>query len=425
MKKNFSIWILASITTIAAAQPGPGDVFREFIFQPSYDKVISNSSAAFSELDPDSKQRFNTSRFTSRMRIADVRTLEVDLNNAIRAEMSVEYWGGHIGTSEQKFKVNGHDWIYIPQPVNTPGNPECFHRTLLGNSSVPIPLEYLRNGHNEFQFTAGPQICYSFDFGFYWIYAFIVRVYYGDNVGHPDGKVIMPGHADTIGDFPEMEVVVKDAPAQIASVDFIGYYDDYDWEGNGVYRQWHYQTNYGRMRHHVGSQNRVPYRVIWSNEWVPEQSEPMRFMAKITDVNGVSSMTAAVENVKLVREERSVRMYKSDKIPEKFSVRIGRKASCRITVPDDPSMATRARLLLSTWSGKTNDGSLHAIYLNGNLISDNFGRFHDYSFDYLHVPVQFIQKGHNEIMIHSEFQHHMLEVNWPGPVLILEYPKKI
>jgi hypothetical protein len=59
--------------------------------------------------------------------------------------------------------------------------------------------------------------------------------------------------------------------------------------------------------------------------------------------------------------------------------------------------------------------------INGKRISDNFGRFQDYSYDFLSVPLEYIREGRNEISIYSVFEGHSLEINWPGPVLLIEF----
>jgi hypothetical protein len=377
----------------------------------------------FAELDPGTKRPFEkTSSMYNRPRMV-AKELDIDLDKAIKAEMSIEYWGGHIGTSEQKFKVNGNEWIQVPQPTNTPGSPQCYYRTLLGYESVEIPLANLRQGSNSFQFTCGPQICYSFDWGFYWIYAFTVRVYYDASKPHPQGRVTHPASGSSIGDEYEVKADASSPNGGVRRVDFIGYYEDFDWEGNGIFRQWHYQTENGFMKKHIGGSNRSPFAAVWHSKWLPDQPEPIRIVARITDESGMSYITQASEDVKFVRDSLSVKMYKPYDVPERFGVRVGNTAMCKLNIPDALDKAKSACLVVSSWSGKNDDGSVHEIRLNGRRVSDNFGRFHDYSYDLLHVPLDYVKAGINEVAIYSEFSGHALEINWPGPVLLIEYEK--
>src|ERR1044072_1916879 len=83
---------------IAHAEPKPGDVFREYTF-----------GSRFSEVDPATKR--DNLRAARQKAMAD-RVLDVgELRNATRAEVVVEYWGGHIGTTGQAFRINDAAWI--------------------------------------------------------------------------------------------------------------------------------------------------------------------------------------------------------------------------------------------------------------------------------------------------------------------------
>jgi len=406
------ISVFLSLTYCAVcAGPEPGDIFREFTH--NYDK---SPGSHFSELDPECKREFEEgSSFHNKPRMVP-KELDIDLEGAIKAEMSVEYWGGHIGTSEQKFKVNGHDWIYVPQPQGTPTDPETYYRTVLG-ASVAIPLEQLKHGVNAFQFTCGAQIRYGFDWGMYWIYSFTVRVYYDKSKPHPDGRIISPVSGDAIRESPELVAETSSANSVIRQVDFIGYYEDFDWEGDGIYRQWHYQTRYGILHKHIGISTTVPYKLIWDTAWVPDQDQPIRIMAKITDGNGICTMTPAVDNLSLARQDRSIRMYKPHEVPERFGVRVGNRMTCKIHVPDDLSNARDARLILSTWSADHAD----EIGLNDRILVERIGVVHNYSYDAIPVPLEIINRGINTFHIFANTEHHAAEVNWPGPVLMIEF----
>jgi hypothetical protein len=408
--------LLLSAIVSGYGQPAPGEVFREFTFIPEH--------GHFGELDPACTREFTEEQWIRKPRMV-MKSLDVALDHADKAEMSIEFWGGHIGTSQQQFRINQHDWMALPQPENTPTSPLCYHRTLLGNTSVKVPLEHLKNGMNVVQFTCGPQVCYNFNFGFYWIYSFTIRVYYDPSVQHTEGMITSPGAGDTLHDDPVIMLETGADDQSVKCIDFIGYYEDFDWEGNGVFRQWHYQTRYGEKYKHLGSVSRKPYEVTWNTRWLPDQGQPVTVAAIITDQNGVSYMTPEVTGIRFSRKDRRVVMYPSQDVPEAFGVRVGRRKTCSILVDDDLDHAESACILVSTWSGKCDDGSIHEIMINGKRVSDNFGRFHDYSFDYLSVPVTYISKGMNEISIHSRFEGHALEINWPGPVLLIEFMQTV
>jgi len=385
-------------------EPVPGDCFREYVY-----------AHRFGEIDPNSTR---PGKQTDDMRAGArrERALEIpSLGRATRAEVSVSYWGGHIGTSDQKFRINGGEWIAIPQPKNTPTPAQCYYRTILGRATVEVPLDQLKAGRNLFQFTAGPQTCYSFNWGFFWVYEFTVRLYYNapeDVVG----QITSPTPGTAIGENPRIAVKAGRSLTPITQVDVIGEYEDFNWEGDGVYRQWHYVVQRGQLRRHIGTAIQEPYEVTWDTTWVPDQDQPVRIAARVTDADGSIYITNPV-SVTFKRQGRSVRLWKASDVPRAFGVRVGSRKECRIIVDGDLSKARAARLVLSTWS------AAHAeeIGLNGEKLVDRVGLVHNYSFDSIPVPMRLLRSGHNVFHVFSNTKEHAAEINWPGPALLVEY----
>lgn len=83
--------VLLSGTFSGFSQPVPGDVYKEFTFIPEY--------GHFGELDPDCTREFPEDHWTNTPWMV-IKTLDVALEKSIKAELSIEYWGGHIGTSQ-------------------------------------------------------------------------------------------------------------------------------------------------------------------------------------------------------------------------------------------------------------------------------------------------------------------------------------
>lgn len=385
--------------------PEPGDLFCEYVYP-----------HRFSPLDPAASNPGAIAMRGARVPEKYERLLDIAaVRGAIRAELAIEYWGGHIGTTGQKFRVNGNQWIDLPQPRNTPTAPQCYYRTLLG-AAVPIPPASLKPGSNTFEFAAGPQSCYNFNWGFYWIYAFTVRLYYAPKPDSLAGRIVSPAPGASIDDYPKLTAEAHGSHASIARVDFVAEYEDFNWRGDGVYRAWQYQTARGRLRRHIGTADREPWSATWDTTWVPDQDQPVRIVAWITDTAGDTRVTEAVA-VKLARRGRSVRMYKPYDVPEAFGVRTGARKICKIDITDDPATARGARLALSTWS------AAHAseIGLNDAVLVKTVGPVHNYSHDLLPVPPGMLRKGTNVFHVYATTREHAAEINWPGPVLLLEF----
>lgn len=422
MKRHSILLLALSVTATTAPGVRAQEVFREVTY--SYG---APPTTHFAELDPDTKRVFTGEHAgMAKMKRHVPKPLTLDLAEATRAELSVEYWGGHIGTAGQRVRVNDHAWIDLPQPTGTPTEPQRYYRTLMGNNAVPVPLAQLRSGENIFRFTAGQQIAFRNDWGFYWIYDFTARVYYdAAKKPHPTGTMITPQPGSTFDDVLRLEVNASSPHAAITRVEFIGEYDDFDWDGDGVWREWQYSTHHGVLQHHLGTVTTAPWRLKADVRWLPDQAQPIRVRARITDASGLTFLTPPVDNVIQQRAHRGVRLIKPDVVPERWASRAGKesaKGSIPVT-PADLTDATFARLVVSTWSGDVDDTSVHELRLNGERLASRFGEFHNYDHDALEVPLARLKPGSNEISVFSTFAGHMFEINWPGPALLIEYKK--
>lgn len=341
----------------------------------------------------------------------DVPTLE----GAIRADLSVEYWGGHIGTGEQSFSVNDGPWTALPQPEGTPEPPQVYYRTLLGNPSVEVPLTLLREGSNQIRFHAGSQIRYDFGWGFFWIYACTLRVYYRPTGESPRGEVSMTTRAGDDGTAEVRRVVYRQDAGDEGEVSLIGTYLDYDWEGNGRLYDRHYHFRHARLRGAIGVGRGRDVAIDWDTTWVPDQTGPIDVLPLVTDADGRTRVGEVVPVV-FDRTERSVRMILASDVPPNFGVRMGESMIVRFRDCPAGETVKRAVVALSTWSAAHAD----EIGLNGVRIVERVGEVHDVSHDLVAVPEGLLVKGTNIFYVFSRTEHHAAEMNWPGPALLVE-----
>ena len=398
--------LLTTFCHVAIADPKPGDIFKEYV----YKKKTDFFNGPFSHLDS----------------VSTTLAIE-DLDKATRVEIAFYYWGGHTGTSGQAFRANNGSQYKITQPVVNRGFPECYYRTVAGRSAIEFPLTDIQEGDNTFTFFCGEQICYNFNWPHYWIYKYVVRVYYSEDKAAQKGQMVSPLSGSTIGDFPDLEFSAID-PDSVARVDFIAYYNGFDTDGDGILTDWQYQVKDTEWTETAGYSLKPRFKTVWNNYWVPDQDEPIRIMAKVTDKNGYVYMSEAVEGITLARSDRSVRMYLSDELPEVFGVRKEQRRECQIVIPDFESTdgtITDARMYVSTWSADIDNASpFHEIGINRQVIANKFGKFHDHSLDMLDLPITSLRQD-NTIHIYSTFWGHALEVNWPGPALLVERRKDV
>jgi hypothetical protein len=163
--------------------------------------------------------------------------------------------------------------------------------------------------------------------------------------------------------------------------------------------------------------------VTWNTRWVPDQPPgSVKLLARVQDNTGVWSVTEAVSGLSLVRNGSSVRMYPAIDVPERFGVRADHTGSCVIPLSSDAGgSAVEAVLALRTWHGW--DGHHEPLALNGVMFPVS-GKNHHYDFDLLPLPAGAARDGENLFEMSSKTEHHMLEVLWPGPALIVRYESR-
>ncbi|MHB8900454.1 MAG: hypothetical protein ACYC6Y_17010, partial [Thermoguttaceae bacterium] len=57
--------------------------------------------------------------------------------------------------------------------------------------------------------------------------------------------------------------------------------------------------------------------------------------------------------------------------------------------------------------------------MNGKMIVADVGKNHDLSYDEVPVALELLRPGVNTVYTHSKTEEHGIEVQWPGPVLLL------
>jgi hypothetical protein len=405
------------------ATPQPGDVFKEFT------RVISTSNCNTCVTDP------ATTLATAQLNLPnDVLNITIDdLQDAVRAELVIDENIGHVGTTNKKIRFNGNAWINVPElgagnGIPAGHNGQCYSQQF--NPTLQIPLAHLIQGNNLFQGTSGPQTCYDFGWGLWAWYEVMVRVYYGPAKVHPTGSITSPTNGGTIGENP---TVTASTSADAVQVDFLGYYDGYDADGDGVGQQYHYNYHRGKtetavlMKGHIGSDVASPFSVVWNTALVPEQAAgSMKLLARIKGSNGVWFVTNEVTGLSLQRTGSYVRMYRAYDMPERFWVRAGAgrsPKSTHFTIPagDNLANATSLKFIVSTMDADhVAERANYSMKVNSYILP-YFGQDHWYSMDALTLPAGTLVQGTNTFTVASTTVHHGIEILWPGPALVVRY----
>ena len=347
-----------------------------------------------------------------------------DLDQAIRAEVYIEYWGGHTGTTGKAVRVNGGAWHDLPKLEAISGDAgrssdyaaECYQH--YSYATVPLPLAELHEGENTFEFDAGPQACYGSGWGQWGVYGVTFRAYYDPAAKpHPTGRIVTPGSSHVFADSLVLGAVASSPVGDILEVSFIGLYEDCDFEGNGLWRQWHYFYRYGQIKRHIATAEQAPFRAEWDTRWVPDQTDPVSVIARIRDTTGMTTLTEPVTDLRMERSMRSVRMYKPYRAPANWISRVGRFRVAEVFVPEDLTRALAARMAVTTWS----DGHADSVGVNHRRIVRRAEPKHDYGCITPEIPLELLRRGTNTFFTASNTSEHGIEVMWPGIVLFVEY----
>ncbi len=92
----------------APSNPRSGDVYKEFVLHNSGDRAwrVPNPAAT----NPGARKFLPN----------PILELEIDdLDGAVRAEVLLDRWGGHLDTTNPAIRFNEHDWLAIPPPGRT------------------------------------------------------------------------------------------------------------------------------------------------------------------------------------------------------------------------------------------------------------------------------------------------------------------
>jgi len=338
-----------------------------------------------------------------------------------RAELRLDMWGGHPGTTNKRFMPNGKEVYDIPEVGTETGN--CTYSYPV----IDLKVGNLVSGINALQFTCDRGNSF---WGHFIIDSAAVRCFLkGDQ---PDLRKagldkftaeVELGNTDNV--LSETTTVSISYPERfkksIISVDYFGHYLGFDDTGNGTENDWHGFTHKGRYKNHIGSTSEPPFLVRWDTSMIPSQSRPMEIRACVHLEGGFHYITETLSNLSFRPGRMQVEMHRCSIMPVPFWSRASRRNKAQINLPADISSLARARLMIKVWDG--GEGSIRESFkINGHPYSVTSGKaIHDVVLTIAEVDTQHLRAGKNEITLLSDTEHHGIEVLLPGPVIIARY----
>jgi hypothetical protein len=345
---------------------------------------------------------------------------EEDLFLLTAAEFYCEAWGGHPGTADKRITVNGRSTYYLPRAGTEEGHCTYFY------PSVPLKLSDLVNGYDAVQFAVDQGATF---WGHMLVDNAAIRVALTN--GHPD--LTRLGLADfnaTVKVDPQqgkeryaLSVTVSaEVAAQIADVDFQGWYYGYDENGNLQRQDWHGFTKNRLPAATLGSVSQPPFSLLWDTSLLPAQKDvAVRAAIRFRANTNLFFLTAATTGLEIAPRARSaVTLFAPHDLPDHFWSRVKQLKTCHLDIDLDPARIEAAVLHTITWTG--GPGSVRDYFkLNGTHYPVAEGDRHELMYTRLVVDPRTLKRGLNRVELLSDTEHHGIEVIYPGPALMVRY----
>jgi hypothetical protein len=408
MQLKYSLMIAALVVAApfgtVQGQPQPGDVFREYLW-------TNTDGDAGGALRVGGRVGYGGGPLP----LPHV----FDLEHATRAEIVVEKLLCHDGTRGLAISVNNHAWLEVPSAPAIPEPQWDYQHHFY--PIVPVPLSHLHTADNRFQMRVSDEHPWKWPQNL--VYGVHFRIYYdATKKPHPTGRLVAPQPGSVLGTEVKLAAEASSPCGRIRQVDFLGCYEDVNLEGDGQYTQWHYHYVRAALTNHLGSATTAPWQTTWDTSWVPDQPQPFRLAARVTDETGLTYFTEAVDGLTLQRDGLAVELCKPYDVPAKWVTRSGEKVE-KFRITGNLQQAVAARLVWVSWS----PGYMDGIYINDQRIFDCEGPRYAY---YIHrVPLDnlnVLRPGENLLKTGLTPKHdgqmvHGMEVNWPGIMILIQY----
>jgi putative heme-binding domain-containing protein len=336
-----------------------------------------------------------------------------------KAELFLELWGGHPGTTRKRVSVNGRSTYPIPEVGTSTNN--CTHEYPI----ISLKKTDLVNGYNAFQFACDQGSSF-------WGHFIVDNACVRAELPEDDSELRDLGlngfrarvEAAPSSENPEAFELNLAAPENqlrtIASIDFLGLYDGYDENGDGRTLDWHGMTKDRQPLGHLGTSRASPFSMSWDVSMLPDQEAMgVRAVVRFKEHPSLIYITPPTTGLRTPQKrDARVRRIASTDLPRPFLSRAGKLAGCTFVLKDPPSQVERAELRLVMWDGGA--GTVASPWsLNGKpLPIASLGK-HDVVDLRVNIDPGLLTQGVNVLELRSDTEHHGIEVLLPGPELFV------
>lgn len=344
---------------------------------------------------------------------------DIDLSNAVSAEVLVERVQSHEDTKNLRIQFNEGKPLLLPEPslITSPATDYMFHSTI----KVSVPIEDLENGTNSFRLTVAKE--QSWDWPQNLIYGVVLRIYYKNQV-IPELMVNGISSGDKLKNQVQLSLGGLDL-TNVAQVDYIGLFEDINTQGDGKYHQWQFRYHRGEMKNHIGASTVSPFAVTWNTAWIPDQNNPVKLTAVVTDKLGFKHILPMLNNLLLDRDFE-VNLAKPYGTEPFWTTRNGEHGQYWI-LENETSNIQDARMYWNSWSPCYSEGLL--INKTKQEPSPDTPCYDAFWHDEKIKDLTTLKKGKIELTtlktpLHEGQIVHGMDVQWPGIMLKTRSGKK-
>lgn len=347
--------------------------------------------------------------------------IEEDLAKLDKAALYLEIWGGHPGTANKRLTINGRSTYYLPKVGTEEHN--CTHSYPV----IPLKITDLVNGYNAIQFA-----CDKGDT--FWGHFIVDNAYLITTLknNHPDiEKAGLCGFEASItansalnnGETIDLKLSCNNLD-KISLVDYLGYYQGYDENGNSKTLDWHGFTKEREPKAILGIAEKVPFSISWDVSMLPEQNNiSVLAIVHFKDLPNIAYISSVTEGLCIPEhEQESVKFYYSEDLPKPFWSRANKKSRCNIQLDIEPENIKKAQLNIVIWDGGKGNVE-NPFILNGHPITITGSGRHDVIYSKIDITPEILKKGSNEIELLSDTDHHGIEVLSPGPAFAIRFKR--
>lgn len=330
--------------------------------------------------------------------------IDEDLRTIRRADLEIEVWGGHPGTSGKRVSVNGRSTHLFPEVGTADHN--CTHQYPAFNLR-PIDLV---NGYNSMQFACDTGETF---WGHYIVDRTTIRIGLREDdkrlaeFGLKDfyAKVNASPVAGNAEGFELKLDVAEPFREKIAKVSYQARYFGYDDNGNGWQSDWHKLDGSAFDTTMLPAQERVE----------------VRGFVEFIDAPNMQYRTPSTKNLTIrPRATERVQLLAAADLPHPFWSRADKIKECTIQLDVDPDDVVAAELHVIAWTGGAGEVADY-FTLNGKHFAIAEGAGHETVYSRMAIDPSLLRRGENRIVLRSDTTHHGIEIFLPGPALMVRH----